>query len=73
MRTATPERIEIAFSGRLASFAIDAQFSERAKGVAAISSTARMTRRCLCAKAQLWNGRVRPGQGSSHWFTTSER
>ncbi|NOJ44735.1 molybdenum ABC transporter ATP-binding protein [Bradyrhizobium archetypum] len=36
MRTATPGRIEIAFSGSIASFPLDTQFSVPAKGVAAI-------------------------------------
>ncbi len=36
MRTATPGRIEIAFKGQLGSFALDAQFSVPAKGVAGI-------------------------------------
>lgn len=36
MRTATPGQIEVAFSGKRASFPLNAQFSIRAKGVAGI-------------------------------------
>ncbi|XIA67469.1 molybdenum ABC transporter ATP-binding protein [Bradyrhizobium sp. TZ2] len=60
MRTATPGRIEIAFSGSVASFALDAQFNVPTKGVAAIFGPPgcgkTMVARCIAGLARLPTG-----------------